>query len=431
VLAVSAASAVPALAASVTDPGATTSLVSLANDGTQGNGDSFAVAVSAHGRYVAFASAASNLVPGDTNGVQDIFLRDRLAGTTRLVSVSTTGGPANNFSIRPAISADGRYVAWESGASNLVSGDTNGVFDIFVRDMVAGHTIRASVGANGQQANGNSQRAAISADGAHVAFESVATNLVSGDTNASNDIFVRDLATGVTQRVSIGIHGQGNSESFEPALSATGRYVAFSSASSNLVAGDTNFVQDIFVRDRQLATTSRVSVSTLGAQGNQHSVDPAISADGRFVAFSSASSTLAGHDSNRETDVFVRDRLKGITKRVSLSSDGRQGDALSGDSLGISMSADGRYVTYSSFATNLVSGDTNGVADIFVRDRATGATTRISLGPGGRQANVDNFGPATSGDGLHVVWVSPATNLVDVDTNGAEDAFARDAPFTG
>jgi Tol biopolymer transport system component len=422
---------VSALAASVTDPGATTSLVSLANDGTQGNGDSFAVAVSAHGRYVAFASAASNLVPGDTNGVQDIFLRDRLAGTTRLVSVSTTGGPANNFSIRPAISADGRYVAWESGASNLVSGDTNGVFDIFVRDMVAGHTIRASVGANGQQANGNSQRAAISADGAHVAFESVATNLVSGDTNASNDIFVRDLATGVTQRVSVGIHGQGNSESFEPALSATGRYVAFSSASSNLVAGDTNFVQDIFVRDRQLATTSRVSVSTLGAQGNQHSVDPAISADGRFVAFSSASSTLAGHDSNRETDVFVRDRLKGITKRVSLSSDGRQGDALSGDSLGISMSADGRYVTYSSFATNLVSGDTNGVADIFVRDRATGATTRISLGPGGRQANVDNFGPAISGDGLHVVWVSPATNLVDVDTNGAEDAFARDAPFTG
>jgi archaellum component FlaF (FlaF/FlaG flagellin family) len=432
-LALAATSTTPALAGSVTDSSATTSLVSLGNDGSQGNGDSFASAISAHGRYVAFASSASNLVPGDTNGFADIFLRDRLAGTTRLVSVSATGGPADNFSVMPAISADGRYVAWESGASNLVSGDTNGVFDVFVRDMVTGHTIRASLGTNGQQGNGNSQRPALSADGRYVAFESVATNLVSGDTNAQNDVFVRDLASGTTQRVSVGIHGQGNSGSYEPAISASGRYVSFASLSSNLVAGDTNFVQDVFVRDRQQGTTSRVSVSTFGVQGNEASGlnGSAISADGRFVAFASRASNLAGNDSNREDDVFVRDRANGITKRVSLSSDGRQGNAVSGDEQRVGISADGRYVAYFSFATNLVPGDTNGVGDIFVRDRATGVTTRVSVGPGGAQANFDGFDPGISADGQHVVWVSRATNLVDNDTNAAYDVFTRDAAFTG
>jgi Tol biopolymer transport system component len=278
----------------------------------QANGGSLSPAISADGRFVAFNSYASNLVPGDTNGTTDIFVRDLLARVTRRVSVGPAGQGNSDSSGVPAISADGRFVTFTSSASNLVPGDTNGAIDVFVRDLQAGVTKRVSVGTGGQ-ANDYSFFATISADGRFVAFESFAANLVPGDTNGTSDIFVRDLQAGVTRRVSVGAAGQGNSDSSgAPAISADGRYVAFFSHASNLVPGDTNGAYDIFVRDLLAGVTRRVSVGASG-QGNRDSLAPAITADGRSVAFVSASFNLVTHDTNRAWDVFVRDPLLDAT----------------------------------------------------------------------------------------------------------------------
>ncbi len=345
-----------------------TSRVSVASDGRQGNFDSQtfrAPAMSADGRFVAFESSASNLVAGDTNGRYDVFVRDRLAGVTRRVSVGA-GGQANNGSDSPAISADGRFVAFYSDASNLVAGDTNGRSDVFVRDRLAGVTRRVSVGAGGQ-ANSESFGPAISADGRFVAFYSYASNLVAGDTNGRSDVFVRDRLAGVTRRVSVGAGGQANSDSFGPAISADGRFVAFDSSASNLVVGDTNGTFDVFVRDRLAGVTRRVSVGA-GGQANSDSLSPAISADGRFVAFESNASNLVAGDTNATDDVFVRDRLAGVTRRVSVGAGG-QANSSSGSP---AISANGRSVAYTSNASNLVRGDTNGAQDVFVRDPLLG-----------------------------------------------------------
>ena len=345
-----------------------TSRVSVASDGRQAipNGYLYAQpAISADGRFVAFASSASNLVAGDTNGVPDVFVRDRLAGVTRRVSVGASG-QANHFSADPAISADGRFVAFESGASNLVAGDTNGKSDVFVRDRLAGVTRRVSVGVGGQ-ANYTSNIPAISADGRFVAFDSGASNLVAGDTNGTDDVFVWDRLAGVTRRVSVGGSGQANNGSYSPAVSADGRFVAFESFASNLVAGDTNGKADVFVRDRLAGVTRRVSVGA-GGQANSDSGTPTISADGRFVAFLSGASNLVPGDTNGTYDVFVRDRLAGVTRQMSVGAGGQANDY----SAFPAISANGRSVAYESYASNLVRGDTNGALDVFVRDPLLG-----------------------------------------------------------
>ncbi len=234
--------------------GALIERVSVASNGTQGNDGSAAYsgspAISANGRYVAFASGSSNLVPGDTNDRTDVFVRDLRSGTTRRVSVAGDGTQANHGSHAPAISADGRYVTFASVASNLVPGDTNHTGDVFVRDLRSGTTRRVSVAGNGAQGNHSSYGSAISADGRYVAFLSDASNLVPGDTNGASDVFVRDRRSGTTRRVSVAGNGtQGNLDSGDQAISADGRYVAFDSYASNLVPGDTNDNQDVFVRD--------------------------------------------------------------------------------------------------------------------------------------------------------------------------------------
>jgi Tol biopolymer transport system component len=425
-----------ALAASVTDPGATTSRVSVTDTGASGvpdanGGASFQSAVSAHGRFVAFASNAV-FAPGDVNDTPDIYVRDRLAGTTRLVSTSSTGRPGNSFSLDPSISANGRYVAFDSSSTNFGPNSNPNVYNVYRKDLLTGQLIRVSVGVAGQVPDGNSQFASISADGTKVAFDSAADNLVRGDTNGTGDVFVRDLTTGVTRLVSIGMGGHpANGLSYAPTVSADGRFVVWPSFASNLVAGDTNHLEDAFMRDLASGVTRRVSVSTTNAQGNGASggegggkTPIAVSAYGRFVAFESHASNLAPNDSNGVEDVFVRDVVAGITKRVSLTSDGHQGN---GDSFSPDISADGRFVTYTSGAENLVADDSNGNLDIFVRDRSNGATTRVSVGPGGRQANDTSIDPAISADGQHVTWTSDAYDLVDDDTNGATDVFARDA----
>jgi len=412
----------PALAA----PGDTTR-VSIATDGTEGNSHSQFPSISADGRYIAFESSASNLVAGDTNGRSDIFVHDRTTGVTTRVSVAAGGGQANGYSSYPSISAAGRYVAFISSDSNLVAGDTNGWPDIFVHDRTSGATTRVSIASSGAQANGASYYPVISADGRCVAFYSVATNLAVGDTNGHGEIFVHDRMSGATTRVSVDSSGsQANSDSSYPSISADGRYVAFYSTASNLVAGDTNGWHDVFVHDRMSGATTRVSVSSSGAQGDSISYTSSISADGRYVAFLSFASNLVANDTNGGYDAFVHDRTSGVTTRVSVSSSGAQ--ANNGPSAP-SISADGRYVAFASAASNLVAGDTNGTPDIFVHDRITGATTRISVnfsgGPG-----VDTYYSSISANGHYVTFHSEASNLVTGDTNGMYDVFVYEVDYT-
>ena len=393
----------------------------------QANGNSSYPSVSADGRFVAFASDAANLAAGDTNAVNDIFVRDRQTGVTERVSVDSNETQADFASAndeRTAISADGRFVAFRSAATNLVPGDTGFRSDIFVRDRQAGTTERVSVDGAEVEADESSFKASISGDGRFVAFESSATNLVAVDSNGSTDVFVRDRQLGATELVSVNsAEAQGSGS--DPSISADGRYVAFASSSTNLVTGDSNGKADIFVRDRQTGTTERVSVDSAEAQTNDGSNEPSISADGRFVAFTSVATNLVAGDTNTASDIFVRDRQTGVTTRVSVNSAAGQANGTNREP---SVSADGRFVSFHSLATNLVAGDSNGVYDVFVHDRLAGTTQRVSVDSVGAQANADNtfYGSAIAGDGRFVVFHSVATNLVANDTNAKPDVFLRD-----
>ncbi|MEP6516621.1 calcium-binding protein [Microcoleus vaginatus] len=341
------------------------------------------------------------------------------------VSVDSAGNQAIGRSLFPSISANGRFVAFTSNASNLVPGDTNNDFDIFVRDLLTNTTTRVSVDSAGNQGNNRSFDPSISADGRFVAFTSDASNLVPGDTNSSEDIFVRDLLTNTTTRVSVDSAGnQGNNRSGAPSISADGRFVAFSSDASNLVLGDTKDNEDIFVRDLLTNTTTRVSVDSAGNSGNNRSFIPSISANGRFVAFQSEASNLVPGDTNNNIDVFVRDTITNTTTRVSVDSAGNQARGISALA---SISADGRFVAFLSDAFNLVPGDTNNSRDFFVRDLSTNTTTRVSVDSAGNQANNNSWNlPSISGDGRFVAFTSDASNLVLGDTNNSRDIFMRD-----
>lgn len=413
--------------------------LSTASDGTQGDSNSYSPSTSAGGRYVAFGSEAATLVLGDTNGARDIFVHDASGGTTTRVSVDSYGAQSNGASSYPSTSSDGRYVVFSSVASNLVSGDTNGSSDVFVRDTVANTTKRVSVAYNGAQSNGNSggenRGVAISDDGRYVVFLSYASNLVSGDTNGISDIFVRDTVGNTTTLVSVGVGRMGRAEagngSSEAGVSITadGRYVAFRSAASNLVAYDTNGAYDIFVRDTVESTTTRVSVKTDGMGGtesNGNSGGAFISSGGRYVSFKSVASNLVAGDTNGSSDIFVRDMMANSTVRVSVASGGAQSDGGVGAS---SISSDGRYVTFKSSSANLVSGDTNGVTDIFVHDMQTGVVTRVDVAADGTQGNGKSYGASISGDGRYVTFTSYSSNLVAGDSNGAWDIFRTTNPL--
>ena len=364
---------------------ATTVRASVDSSGVQGNGDSAYGSISGDGRFVAFQSVATNLVANDTNGFGDIFVRDMVAGTTTRVSVSSSGVESNNFSLLPTISANGRYVVFESNASNLVAGDTNNTRDVFMRDLVAGTTTRVSVDSSGVQANGSSSNASISADGRYVVFDSTASNLVLNDNNIASDVFVHDNLTGATTLVSMDSFGyQGNGDSFMGVVSPTGRLVAFESFANDLVTGDFNGNYDVFVRDMVAGTTTRVSVDSSGGEGNGSSYDPAISSDERFVVFDSDSSNLVAGDTNSSSDIFIKDLVTQETSLASVATSGALGNLPSSNP---SISDDGRRITFWSYATNLVTGDTNNQDDIFVRDRnATGFASLCDPGVDGVMA---------------------------------------------
>jgi len=398
--------------------------VSISSSGGQGEGVSSNPSISANGRYVTFHSNAPNLVENDTNDyVRDVFVYDRYADETILVSIPIDGTQGEDgASSRPTISADGRYVTFDSYASNLVADDTNNTADIFVRDLqVPSTTRRISLSINGSQGNGTSSNPSISADGRFVAFESEATNLVADDTNDMADIFVHDTQNNTTMRVSVSSDGlQANGISSSPSISADGRYVAFESLASNLVEGGTNGQPHIFVHDMQTGETKLVSRHNDGTQGIGPSASPSISADGHYVAFESDASNLVDGDTLDYFDIFVHDTLSGSTTRISLHSNGTQGN---GNSYRPSISADGLYVAFESDASNLVLGDTENIRDIFIHDIQTSTTTRISLDSDGMQGNGTSSSPSISEDGRYVAFGSHASNLVSGDTNGREDIF--------
>ncbi|MGH2541494.1 MAG: TolB family protein, partial [Ardenticatenaceae bacterium] len=358
-----------------------TTRVSVASDGAQSNGDASLPAISVNGRFVAFRSSADNLVSGDTNQGLDIFVHDQLTGETTRASLSSSGTQGNSLSDDPALSGSGRYVAFHSYASNLVSGDTNRNYDVFTHDRVTGQTTRVSVNSAGTQGNNESLAPVLSGSGRYVAFYSYATNLVGGDNNQAYDVFVHDRTTSQTTRVSISSAGvQGCCDSYFPSLSISGRFVAFEGYASNLVSGDTNFASDIFVHDRTTGQTTRLSVASDGTQGNADSSSAALSARGRHVAFRSLASNLVTGDTNNVADIFIHDRATGQTTRLSVASGGAEAN---GESYTPTLSADGRYVAFYSLASNLVGNDTNGVADVFVHDRETGETARVSVASNG------------------------------------------------
>lgn len=342
-----------------------TTLVSVGLGGAPSDGSSYDPAIDSTGRYVAFESAGTNLVAGDGNGIADVFIRDLETMTTALISVSIGGTAGGNVSSAPSISGDGNVVAFVSFADDLALPARGYPFsDIYVRDRAAAATRRVSVATDNTPSDGTSNSPAVSRDGRFVAFESDGANLVAGDNNAARDVFVRDLVAHVTERVSVSsANAQGDDHSFRPVVSGDGRYVAFRSQASNLVPNDNNGVPDIFLRDRQAGTTEIVSVSSAGEIGDGASNHPAITDDGRYVVFKSAAANLVAGDTNAQEDVFIRDRQLGTTRRLTVGLSGEEPDGPSGE---CRISAGGGAVSFQSQASNLVSGDTNGADDVFV-----------------------------------------------------------------
>ena len=401
----------------------TTTRISVDSAGNEAQGTSSGPAISRDGRFAAFESSAANLVPNDTNNTRDIFVVELATGIVELVSVSDSGAQANTLCTKPSLSHDGRFVAYHSGSNTLVPGDTNGVPDVFVRDRLLGTTRIVSVTPAGTPGNSISSFAAISADGRCVAFSSLATDLVAGDTNNATDIFVRDLVAGTTERVSVSSTGaQADGYSTFAAISDDGRFVAFQSVATNLVPGDTNGMPDIFVRDRLLGTTERASVDSLGVESDGASTISAISADGRFVAFQSTATNLVPGDTNGVDDVFLRDRVAGTTVRVSVSITGGEGDQ---PNVAPSISADGRVVAFICLSEVLIAGDTNLVRDALVRDLVSGDLENLSLDSAAVQSDGMTSSVALDGSGTRAVFQSYGENLVPNDTNSAPDVFLR------
>jgi Tol biopolymer transport system component len=418
------------LPAIVAQSNQTTEQIDVSSNELQSNrGIEAAIAMSSNGRFVAFSTFATNLAPDNQIfNLQDIFLRDRVAGTTEVVSMNGDGMQSNGISIEPSVSADGRFVAFTSDATNLVPGDTNQCFynlldesfqpgdcpDVFVRDRLTGATERVSVSSNGREGNDESRVPMISADGRYVFFISLASNFYSGDRPVSAELFMHDRQTGTTERIlkpaTLGDY----------AITPDARYIAY------LGTGDGGY--SVFVYDRQTRTNELVSVPLSGRRLDGHSSSPAISDDGRYVAFSSYATVLVSGDTNRKADVFVRDRVARTTERVSVSSLGAQAN---GDSHSypfpnsVVISADGRFVSFGSSASNLVPGDTNTCSvqfyysytspgqcpDIFVRDRQERTTTLVSLNNAGGQANNASFRPVMSSNGTVITFLSLAINL--------------------
>lgn len=420
--------ALPAFLATLTSLAVaqTTTRDSLSSAGVQ-TGAAYAE-ISRDGRFVTFQTQAADVVPGDTNNVFDVFVRDRVTGQTSRVSVGTGGVQSNGTSLDADISADGRFVVFTSAADNLVPGDTNNTADIFCHDRQTGTTTRVSVGTGGTQVVAGGRNGTISADGRYVAFESDDNQIVAGDNCVQEDIFCHDRQTGVTSLVSISnTIGQTFTPRQNPRISDDGNFIVFDSSALDLDANDTNGWRDVWVWSRATNSVSIVSVTAAGVQGNNQSLDACISPDGRYVAFTSYATTFVPNDTN-SGDIFLKDRLTGTLESCSRGLGGVVGTQYAQFS---SISDDGRFVVFDSPSTNLVAGDTNAKADVFVHDRALGTTIRASVDSSGAQADGNSGVGRISGDGRRIAFHSSATNLVVPDANGStSDIYVRDRGTT-
>jgi uncharacterized repeat protein (TIGR01451 family) len=407
----------------------TSTRVSVGTDGNEANNLSNSSILSGNGKFIVFNSTASNLVVGDSNGTEDVFIYNLQTNSLERISLGDEEAEANGESEVFAISADGRYTVFASNASNLVDDDTNDVRDIFIRDTQTASTRRISLAKDGLQANGVSNLAAISGDGRYVVFSSIASNLVQGDNNGAVDVFVRDLEIGTTELISVSSdRSQGNNDSLSPSasISADGRYVVFYSYATNLVSNDTNDVADIFLHDRQSGTTKRISFGINGSEANEVSLSPSISADGRYIVFSSLASNLVSGDTNETGDIFVYDSITETLERISLTSDGTELDSNSSQP---SISADGRYVVFQSRASNLAIDNPNFYNNIYLRDRLTGETRSVSLSTNGL-VDGNSINPSISANGSSITFESLATSLVAGDTNNVSDVFVYNNPLS-
>ncbi len=386
--------------------------------GLLGNKASGVAQVSADGRFVVFQSDANNLLAGDDNDARDVFVFDNQTNTLQAVSLTPTGEFGNGDSYNPSVSDDGRYITYQSSADNLVEGDTNGYQDIFVYDRLNDTTTRVNVLLDGTQTNRQSHDGRISGDGRYIVFADTGNTLSDMSDYGSDKLYVYDQQTAELTYLNVALddtqknYGYGN-----PAISGDGRYVIFNSLASNLVADDTNEMADIFVYDRQTGLTQRVNVASDGTQANYHAYDPNISSDGRYVTFYSSADNLVDADTNGQADIFMHDMFTGDTTRISTATDGTQANGSSDSAV---FSPDGQYVIYRSMARNLVDGDTNGKSDIFIYDLAQGTTQRLILD---QQGNHHSYNPVISHGGQVIVFNSLASNLVDDDTNNQSDIF--------
>ncbi|MFK5894082.1 MAG: hypothetical protein QM504_12745 [Pseudomonadota bacterium] len=420
----------------------TTTLVSITEGGQASNPDfssnnpSYAQPhVSDNGNYIVFESLSTDLVASDTNGAADIFIRDIANQTTKRLSVDGAGAQANAGSARPSISDNGLYVAFESGASNLVIGDTNNTTDIFVvNTSTTAKTIRVSLDASGIEGNFSSNQAFISGDGNFISFTSKADNLIIGDTNNQNDIIVVHNST-MTQPVRVSLKTDGteaNSDSGNSFISTDGRYISFESGANNLTDGDTNNASDIFVHDTITGVTTRVSVNSSGneSQGNgkyRGSTNSSVSTDGQKAVFDSREINLVVDDINNLDDVFLHNLSTAQTSLINKTSQGDQASAFPKRGISSrSASLDGRYIAFNSEGINLVANDTNNVKDIFVRDTLNGTTKRVSVDSSGAQANWESASASITPDGRYILFRSDANNLINNDTNNSTDIFLHD-----
>ena len=379
------------------------------------NAISYRGQISANGRFAVFESEGTNLVPNDINGVSDVFMRDLQLGTIVRVSVDAAGLEADGGGGNPSISADGHFVAFESGATNLLPGDMNGFSDIYVKDTVTGAVSRASLTSTGGEPNNEAINASISGDGRFVVFDSEADNLVPNDTNGAGDIFVRDMQLGTTTGVTV----SGNAGGFDASISLDGRFVVFNSRSTNFVPDDTNGVADVFVYSIQTGQIVRASVNSSGVQGGFSSTEPSISGDGRYVTFSTSSDDFTTVDTYGYTQLYVRDMQAGTTSLVSY----KDGYAMVGESDSSIISADGRYIAFS-FDDK---GDGMPKRDLYIADRTT---NQMYLAvPGHDSSGMDSpILPSISGDGRFLLFATSVAHVPE-DINSERDIYVREMSY--
>ena len=395
--------------------------------GLQGNSDSEYAAWSPDGTQVAFESWADNLVAGDTNNYPDVFVKTLATGAIQRISTNSSALQADGQSACAVWSPDGTQVAFRSEATNLVGADSNTAADIFVKTLATGSIQRISTDSIGTQSNSSSSCPAWSPDGGRIAFASNASNLVSGDTNGNQDIFVKTLATGSVERISTdAASAQANAASYDPQWSPDSTRIVFDSYASNLVPGDTNSNSkeddDIFVKTLATGAIQRINTDSAGMQADGSSYSQVWSPDGASIAFSSDATNLVPGDTNNHTDVFVKTLATGAIQRISTDASGTQAN---GDTYAPAWSPDSARVAFRAEGSNLVPADTNNSTDVLVKTLANGAVQRVSTDASGAQANGSSYDPAWAPDGNHVAFHSNASNLLPDDTNGVADVFVK------